>query len=422
VKLSEFEFSRFSPRTAWAGLAVVGLVVALFFIPELISLQKSVTGSKRTAEKIDRQAAVDEVELGLADLQPIDVEEVAAPAVERSVLKEDQAAPDDNQDDTRASLSRSSLDGIAEEMNQAESATAPPSKEKRGVTPDGKKVVRASSGGLLSRWKLRSASPGAKVHTLDNLLGKDQQRFFERGRGDIEKFVRRVGMLDPKLEELMIQLSAIVDFVAQSGGGQPFDEKEVRAELVGTSNNVLLRMKATGFDRGSILGWQEIPVIAAISSAEGAVRLKSFEIPFLPKIVLRNVDARQASGVGRSAAPRFNAEMAVYGSDVDRVELYHNGMKERSFPMGNPGPDGSRPLRISGESSGSWMVVAYDKFGGPKYQKVYSFYPRLRRFYKNPDGSYRIAFRQPTGPYTLDRFFAVAHSKRVTRDPAIGVF
>jgi hypothetical protein len=68
------------------------------------------------------------------------------------------------------------------------------------------------------------------------------------------------------------------------------------------------------------------------------------------------------------------------------------------------------------------MVVAYDKFGGPKYQKIYSFFPRVRRFYKNPDGSYRIAFRQPTGPYALDRFFAVAHSKRVVRDPAIGVF
>lgn len=428
MKLSEFEMSRFSSRTVWVAVAVVAVVLGLFFIPEIINLQKSITGSK--TEKIAQRTAVEDqdeqaVEQAQEEIEqePTETEAVEAEVETVPVADEEQAAESEDDQGERASVSNSALHDISAEIDEQPALQKAPEPVKREKIADVPAAPKKSNGNILSGFKLRDGGNATAVLSgLDHLTGKDVQNFFRKGRSDLGRFAETAPVKEPRLREIYDAFLQAFDVIASGGISTAAEEESMRNHLVSLYNGIVARMQATAFDRGLMIQWKDIPSVNLISKLEGAAHYKSYQIPFVPGIALRNLTVRAQ----RKGPPKVTAEIAIRGSDVEKVEIYQRGVAIRAPGLSGADRDGNRSVRLSGDADGLWTLVLHDKFGGAPYQKSYAFYPRIRKFAKNPDGTYRISFRQPTPPNALDRFFTVSYTRRsrssTPRDPAIGTF
>jgi hypothetical protein len=396
-------FFGFSSRTLWVSIAVVGVVIGLFFIPEIIKFQFSSTGQDKK-QVAQRQ-------------QP-----PAAPQ---------KAAPPQNND--RAALAPDVLKELNSNIkNDAiEKPAAPKAKQK---LPD---VEPSSSegGGLFSGWNMRvkargdNGKPGpVPVNVMDKLGSKEAQAAFKRGRGDIMKFLDKNTIRDASAREAIYSYVGAMDLVA-NGLSKGIDPAEVGAMLQRLHSSVLQRMVEAKVDRGAMLEWLDIPVVKMIEESRGGNSGDVVKSRFAPKLVLRSLSIRQRPArfgyFDNKPSAMLTAELAVRGSDVDKIGVYVGGQRQRDISPGRPDAEGFRSFRIRGDANGVWSFVAYDKFGSRPFTKSYSFYPRVRRFRQNQDGTYEIAFKPGSAPNSLDRFFTIGISRggsSGSHDPSISTF
>jgi hypothetical protein len=217
----------------------------------------------------------------------------------------------------------------------------------------------------------------------------------------------------------------LVDQVS-AGLGKGSDPKTISQQLVGQHRFVVQAFAANGLDRGMLLEWLDIPLIRMIDTTRGGNVAVGIFNSFSPRITLRKVNIKERSDrSGARVSSAMNAEMAVRGSDVESVTIFYAGQPLREVRLGRADAQGFKMFRFNGSADGLWGVQAHDKFGSGPVTKVYSFYPRVRRFRRLDDGSYDIAFSPRSAKNSLDRYFAVALSSRQANqssDPSVTVF
>ena len=396
----ENRFLGFSSRTLLVTVGIVAVVVGLFFIPKMIQ-------SRWASPKLAGSTS-----------------QVASQQVK---VKQSEPAPEQ-----RAAISPGALKGLASDLDDSEKIEKKSDgkgKSTKGTEGEG------GSAGLFSGWNVKVRARGnsdagnkelPKGVSLDTLTTKEAASFFRRSKGDIARFVDRNRLKQTPVKIALEPFTTLVDQVA-NGLGKNVDSAEIAQQLVAAHRQLLHTFGSLGFDRGMLLEWLDIPLMHLIDRSKGGNVTAGIFNSFSPRISLRNVSIKEREG-RNGASPlsaMMNAEIAIKGTDVETVTVFHHGQPIREVKLGRPDAQGYRIFRINGDAQGPWAFQAHDKFGAQPMMKVYSFYPRVRRFRRLEDGSYDIGFLPRSARNSLDKYFAVAISSQQVQqssDPSVTIF
>jgi hypothetical protein len=402
--MAHFQENRFlglSSRTLLVTIGIVAVVVGLFFIPKMIQTRwSSPKASSSTSQVASQQMKTKQSE---------------------SVTEQ------------RAAISPGALKGLASDLDDSEKIEK--KSDGKGKSAKGTDGETGGSAGLFSGWNVKVRARGnsdagnkdlPKGVSLDTLNTKEAAAFFRRSKGDIARFVDRNRLKQTPVKVALEPFTTLIDQVA-NGLGKNVDPADIAQQLVAAHSQLLQTFSSLGFDRGMLLDWLDIPLMHLIDRSKGGNVTASIFNSFSPRISLRNVSIRERES-RNSAAPSsamMNAEIAVKGTDVEAVTVFHHGQPIREVKLGRPDGQGYRMFKINGDAQGQWAFQAHDKFGAQPMMKVYSFYPRVRRFRRLEDGSYDIGFLPRSARNSLDKYFAVAISAQQVQqssDPSVTIF
>ena len=409
--MANFQESRFfglSPRAVWLTLAVAGVVVGLFFMPP--ALKYLFEGSGKQKPKAGPSAAV-------AAKQPVE---------QKASLNADKLQNTEK------------LQQVTTELAAVEQKASTKTQPKKADAADPQKDQKdsgSSGGGLFSglnfQVKARTNADGLGTGipagvTFDKIQSKDAQAFFKAGAGDIRRFIKRQKVPAGTQVDAMLFFS---DALAELGGGvKGVSNDQIWTRLGALHAQTLRQLSAGGADRGMLMAWLSIPVVAFVDDGSGVHALQKIRSIFAPRMSLVSAAVRErapaAWGLGQSALANANLQFVVHSSDVSMVRVMNNGQIVREFKLGRADANGDRFVRVSGDASGVWTLLAFDKYGARPYSKSYAFYPRVQAFPQNQTGLYEIAFEPGSARNSLDKFFFIGSSGggRKTSDPMIAQF
>jgi len=397
--MGNFQESRFlglSPRAVLLTLAVAGVVVGLFFMPP--ALKYLFEGSGKSKSKT---AAT-----------------TAAPA-KQSV-------------EQKAALNTDKLQQVQSSLGSSDQKPAAPGKAQQQT----KKADNGDpqSGGFFSGWNFRVKARGAGESTsspipaglsMEKLATKEAQAFLRNGAAEIKRFIKRERIPVGPLADAMATYSAAI--LELAGGVKGVSNDEIVARLGGLHAETLRALSAAGADRGLLMSWLSIPVVAFIDSGTSVFALEKIRGLFAPRMTLAAALIQERApadyALGQSALANASVQLVVHATDVEMVRVINDGQVVRDFKLGRPDMNGDRIVRVTGDATGVWSFIAFDKYGAQPYSKSYAFYPRVQNFPQNPQGVYEIEFAAGSARNSLDKFFFIGSSgSRRTSDPIISTF
>lgn len=401
--MAHFQENRFlglSSRTLLVTIGIVAVVVGLFFIPKMIQTRWSSPKAWTPTSQLASQQG-----------------------------KAKKSEPVTEQ---RAAISPGALQGLASDLDSSEKIDKKPEGKGKGAKGT---EGEGGSAGLFSGWNVKVRARGnsdagnkelPKGVSLDTLNTREAASFFRRSKADILRFMDRNRLKQTPVKVALEPFTTLIDQVG-NGLGKNVDPSEIAQQLVSAHRQLLQAFSSLGFDRGILLDWLDIPLIHLIDRSKGGNVTASIFNSFSPGISLRNVSIKERDSRDGAALANtmMNAEIEIKGTDVETVTVFHHGQPIREVKLGRPDGQGVRMFRINGDAQGQWAFQAHDKFGAQPMMKVYSFYPRVRRFRRLEDGSYDIGFLPRSARNSLDKYFAVAISSQQVKqssDPSVTIF
>ena len=158
--------------------------------------------------------------------------------------------------------------------------------------------------------------------------------------------------------------------------------------------------------------------LGPVADQQRAIRLSNQLAPFNPRLTLTEVEVRMP---GQRGGGSFNENGAVFvtvkgfviGDDVRSVQLFYNGNYLKTIKIKKSGELGQRGFltkRMNGR--GVYTFRAFDR-AGQIWEKSYSFYPRAKSFsWKN--GRFLIPDAE-IGDTRIDRFFTYRPGRAVVQ-------
>ena len=396
--MAPFQDSRFlglSGRTIVVTLVIAAAVIGLFFIPEAIKFALNAPG-KSGGEK---RAAVES--------------RARRDAKERA--------------EEKAALSPDALKAVS----SAVGATPTPARQ---VSRKDAEDAGAERPGLFDGWNFKvkageSGGPTVQVPasmSIEKLGGKEFQGLLKQSRNDVRVFIKKQIPKNMEAQSVVETFMDQLDLAARESA-KGMQVKQLLTGLQDLHVSTIQALSRSGLDRGTILEWLKLPIVAFIDDKVGLHAQEKIQDYFVPRLMLRDVNVRQRQtrgwGMdGRSPAV-LRAELAFRGTDIEKVMVYANGRKISEMAGPRTASDNRRSVRVSGDAHGVWTFVAYDRFGSRPYWKSYSFYPKVRRFRQSRDGQFMIGFKPNSAPNSLDRFFLVGSSAlRQNTDSMVSTF
>ena len=396
--MAPFQDSRFlglSGRTIVVTLLIAAAVIGLFFIPEAIKFALNAPG-KSGGEK---RASVES--------------RARRDAKERA--------------EEKAALSPDALKAVS----SAVGGTPTPARQ---VSRKDAEDVGAERPGLFDGWNFKvkageSGGPTVQVPasmSIEKLGGKEFQGLLKQSRNDVRVFIKKQIPKNMEAQSVVETFMDQLDLAARESA-KGMQVKQLLTGLQDLHVSTIQALSRSGLDRGTILEWLKLPIVAFIDDKVGLHAQEKIQDYFVPRLMLRDVNVRQRQtrgwGMdGRSPAV-LRAELAFRGTDIEKVMVYANGRKISEMAGPRTASDNRRSVRVSGDAHGVWTFVAYDRFGARPYWKSYSFYPKVRRFRQSRDGQFMIGFKPNSAPNSLDRFFLVGSSAlRQNTDSMVSTF
>jgi hypothetical protein len=365
IRNRNFPFSPLKPTGSELGagrsnvvvtLAVFGLIIALFFIPEIIGMQGSI---KPKADDRD------------ADSQ----------AVEQAALESDLSPLQDllRQTEGRASLGPDAFTG--EEL-------ASPDSQQGIIFPSG----QGSSWDEIKTKQVRKELTSAS-RTIRGLLG------------DIP-----IGYIESR-QALFIYSSALQQMLRS--GKRFISAAEVVPLLDQLDRNVTTAMLREGVERGVFMRWQEMSLGPILQSSVAYRLRQQIDFPYRPDFGIESVRIFQAAdSQGKrnpEASVRMRLRLYVRGSDTARIDVFRNGELFFSRPVRKRGDiQGRRRFIVHTDPNiiGVRYIVQVTDHSGANARKHYRFDQHLHRLQWNRTfGLFSIPL--PNFDPRLDRLFLV---------------
>lgn len=334
--------------------AVVGLavVLSLFFIPEIIEFQKSLTSDAPTksAQKKGAEAAMSSGE-----------------SVQEDALNTIQA------DETSGVIDR--LSSLLDSKSSASDARASLSDAPRRPSPE------------------RNADAQVEI-SWDRLKSRESKEALMHAKATAAKISKRVGDQGVRSRYALLNFSNGIDFVLERGA-KSMGPLEAVHYIDSLSQAVGRALSQDPVDRTLALQWSKVslgPLVGA-GSGNSDVHIR----PFNPQMTLTWLKLRQRSKNGvpnPEAAPRAYIGGYLLGSDVDSLELLtaNGGVRRKVSISGVSRKDDYRFFRLTMEVNSPMVLRVRDKTG-MVYEKTYDFRSARYRFpYERESRSYQLPF------------------------------
>ncbi|WKZ56899.1 MAG: hypothetical protein QY326_09210 [Bdellovibrionota bacterium] len=344
---------------------VVVMVVALFFIPELVDFQfgaGSESASSRSARQVDKAPTVD------------------LPAVPQ---KESPLAQ------VSALLDSGYIDRLVQERSGVPSAAA-----LSGTTAE------AILGGRAVTW------PDIREGAVRNALYK--------ARDEAAALASSISVQHVNSRFGLVSLVSGIDALLTNTQVQLQPEQALQY-LEWLSQSVTNAMIREGVERADFLAWKKIDLGPLLENSRAQREKLEYTLAFNPKIEIERVSIMQPGDKWRRYSPDSNVNVYVTirlrNRDVKRLAVYGNGTFMREVLVPAADPEGISRVFLS-ELDGKKILTfkAWD-INGAIYEKSYFFYPKLRHFSWSPATFFfELPFKQ--GDLNADRFF------RYHSDPA----
>jgi hypothetical protein len=366
IRASGFNFK----GVLFTGLALA-LIVGLFFIPEIIELQKSSTSSAKSS----------------SSMKTLSTAAVSAPKEAR----ESQLSKIANLIDS-GYLERISSPKLAENAKLAELNTETQTKAQKAES--GKAAVAES--GLT--WKM--------------LRSRESREALKRSHKECSAIIKSLSSNQSRSRLALLNFSNALVQIIEGNNEKTVTALETLKALEGLHATVVREMLRDVVGRTAYRRFMTLdfgPVVSGWS-----LRLSGQLVPFNPQLTLSMVSLSQKS-VGRQsggyASPLMTSfEGFVIGDDVQRIELVTGGIRLDDLEIRKSDQNGIRRFKSKKfELKGRVLFKVFDN-KGRVFEKLYSFYPRARIF-ENRKGRFVIPKAASEFDSRLDRFFTVGVSK-----------
>lgn len=372
-------------KNIFVSLMLLGLVVSLFFIPELISVYRSFSSGSSKSTIIAHKAASKE--------QSSEIE----------VKKVSKETADTNLDKIFNLVSDGYLENPSGEQ-QAKASLNPQSLDPKVIQNLGDKGITWE---LISTNAVRNAFRDAQRNAatiLKTIPEKNQQTRF-----------------------------ALISFINGTGWIQRAEKSSTSAEkalayIEQLDTEVTMAMIRESVDRSDFIAWSKVS-LGPLLSGSRAIRMKSrMEMPFNPRLTLASVELRRPPrseyskyfARGRPIPTLIRVSGFIIGKDTNKLVLIKNGRRATRISLkAKPDDEGKRMFRFSANrGEGLFTLRAVDKDGNI-VDNIYSFFPRADLFPRRKNNSLMLPIRSVTDPKDfsfgevdprLDRFFKVASS------------
>lgn len=388
-----------------ATLVVLGVVFALFFIPEIIGYQKS---RERVGQRFQPQIS-DE-----------------GSAAENTVVQ----LPDINPTTAKSSEVRESpLAVISRMMEEGRAALRLPTANTE-TTADPEAVAKCVAAMInetpeKKAEKVLSESP----LTFDRLKSPDAKFLLTKARNDAMTLLSTI----PKTStDTRYALYGYVSALAAVlGNPEEFGEaSEAIAYVERMDQTVTRAMFRERIDRADYMKWVAISLGDELKVTRSARTKSQYKMPFNPRFTISTLEVRQPAGMGGAfdeKAPVYvNFEGFVLGKDVTKFEIYHDDkLVSDALPLDPDALTNRRAFSyMLGEGRGVYKFKLADQQGN-EFVRTYSFYPKARAYpWKADTGLYTLPFKNDGEriDMRLDRTFRFSDNGQGGSNSGIGTF
>ncbi len=362
------------------GFIVTGvvllLVLALFFIPELVNFQKTLSVDHVVGSQVHK------AQQDLAALN--------------SGLSQDSRATDQEERSTSL-LGMNPLDEVSAMLNPGyiEQVRAKKVVQTMPKTPG--KVESRDGIPKLSWDTLRSSASTSQMQQAENeaaLIAKQLPPRAAASRFALLSFASSLRVVRNGAEKVMQPVEAVryVDY---------------------TRLAVVRSMEQEGVDREFYNRFVTLS-LGPVLDAQRGVGIADVPKVFSPNLALTRVSVFRSPTRGRRFVEEGSARVLVgfsgyvVGREVRQIEIYQNGIRLDRVIPGRADSEGIRTFRYSRRNQkdgrGIFTLRITDQFG-QVVERSYAFYPKARQFSWQRGGYFEIPRVEP-GDHRLDRFFA----------------
>ncbi len=350
LPIKSVSLSGISPRSFIITIIGIALVVALFFLPEIAELHKSLLGFPSSPS-------------------------TGTEAVQENVVKEEvaQSSGISTMDRIVGLLDSSYVDrlGIGKKNSPAQ----------QGVTSSAVEFSWAAIKSKPSAHALRGTSKECQNIIKQLSSDKPATRFA------IQNFINGINLLLGSGDKNMTAIEAV-------------------AYLANLQNTVVRVMMRENVDIGTYNNFVALdlgPVVDLNQKRRLASQLK----PFNPRLTLTAISVKKVGSklniYQESAPPYVQVKGYVIGNDVKSIQLFYNGNLLKVFKPGRPNELNQRNFSTRRYyAKGIYTFRVFDSLG-QMWEKSYVFYPRVK-VYPWKGGAYAIP-KTSEMDTRLDRFF-----------------
>ena len=378
----------FNTRSIALTALVVVLIAGLFFIPEILSFRKSLSGApgQQTAKVTTVTSEVKRESKAQAGAAVSGAETGAEKAGEKSFI------------DRVMNYFKTEKGTSPVELRESRQYSVP-----RGLERSAKKAAVQGGKAATADFSDNGASwRGLKSKESVTSLRKAQQEALAIDKSLPSRY--------RESHQALLAYSSGIRFVL-SGGDKSMDALKAfqfLEQLDAAVTDAMLKEKVPSADYNS---WTRVSLGPAFAQSK-ILRLKGIrQKPFNPMLRVVSVRVQQPGNHQGKFVENGKAYLhvvgVVEGRDIARIEVYRDGWRMKDRQPRRPDRNGLRYFFIRGQNArGDYTFRVLDR-GGQEYIKVYNFYNRMRAF---PWFSRRGGlFVLPLGSFDprLDRLFAL---------------
>lgn len=386
----------FSAKSLAITSLILVLVIALFFIPEIISLQDSM--------------------LGKSVQKPRAAESIEAPSTTQVALTTSQPKGD--------MKGRSSLDRINALL-------------KSGYLENPADGGKVDGDRTLPDVKIEGG--GKPLEKLDEIswekISSPQVRnLFQKAQKEAGVILKGLGEDRQQTRFALLSFVNGVSFILRANK-TTMSPSEALNYLERLDLNVTTALLSENSDRADFLRWSKVSLGPIMENSKAERMKSSIQVPYNPKITLASVVIVRPARtefrrylLKRKRIPSYmNVGGFVMGKDTRKLVLLRNGRKVRTINMTKGvDPQGKRAFRFTfPRADGVFSIVGYDTTGLTA-RKNYQFLPRADRFPRDEGDIIYLPYRSVIDltdfnlnevDLRLDRLFRVSVDNAPQSDP-----
>lgn len=352
--------STFNRSNVVVMLLVVGAVLALFFLPEIIDLQRALSGDSARQKRSAQELAPEVQESGEGSLVSVSVTQTLSPLEEVLMLL------DSGRDGRARAMIPTALDFGSSSVR--EGGMVPRASDGDGGTAD---VIETLGQSPLTWGAIQSESSAAVLR---------------RARNEALQLAKGLGARSPNTRYALFNFASAIGTALDPKTPKVMQPEEVVGYLERLDLAVSRNMSREPIDRVDYLAWANISLGPVFEATRLGERKDNYIVPFQPQLTLTSIYVmhRRPDSLENKRQERVNvvATGFVRGKDARYIKIIGpNGNVRRRIGLPRAKADTDyrffRTPALDGRQDWTFIVEGVE---GERAEKTYRFYSKARRF------------------------------------------